>query len=148
MRIFKPLLLALLVLTAAVQPLWAQNPDPASGNAVKPSIAPVIHINAAHTGTTVDRSGYFGAWYFVAIGHSVDASGSKVYVVLQDSAAADVSWNNIDSVLTDTVDNASYVGKSYTGAKRYLRLLARAASANDTSFLAGLIVLTSKRLKT
>lgn len=139
-------LVALIVAALFTVPLVAQNPDPSSLQSVKVSIGAQLHTNSATTGSSVDRSGYAGAYYALVQGHSIEGAGVAKYVVLQDSGATHTTWTAVDSILADSIDNDVIQGKSYSKVDRYLRLVWRANSAaTDSTFGAGFIVLSGKR---
>lgn len=108
------------------------------------SVIAGIGINAARTGSSVDRASYAGAMLVVAQGHVTNGAGAIVYWVIQDSVSGG-TWANRDSVVGDTVDNKTFE-KNYTGSRRFLRVIQRATSASsDTTLSAGLLAFIGKR---
>lgn len=144
MRVVKAFVVALMLAAALAPRASAQNQDLAGSLFPFQAIGARIHLTTADTSAKIDRAGYAGATYVINAGHSVNAAGTPVYAVLQDSGALN-SWTAVDSVSTDTVDNSVYKGKSYKGANRYLRVIVRAASTNDTTFLSATVFLSGKR---
>lgn len=138
--------LALLMVTTAAA---LQNPDPANNIFPQVSVSPRIHTNSADVGNVVDRQGYAGAMWTLVQGHVTNGAGAASYMVLQDSSVTPAQvWTAVDSIVADTVDNKVQTSKSYTGNKRFLRLIQRANSAStDTTFVTDLITLTGKRTK-
>jgi hypothetical protein len=145
------LLLFVALLGAAVGFTSLQRPDLSANIFTATTIPPQLCVASACTGSTVDLANYASAFGLVNRGFMVIAAGTRRYVVLQDSAVADLTWNNIDSVYADTFTlargSAPALQVGYHGAKRYLRLLARAGTANDTMTISGVIVRGNARFK-
>ena len=115
-------------------------PAGGGGGAVPLGSAP--RANTAATGSSVDITGYQGA-ALIGVSGVADNAVLDGYLVLQDSSPG--VWANVDSILTDSVDN-KYYEVAYRGADRYLRGILRASGdAADTIHAAAFILRSGRR---
>ncbi len=103
-------------------------------------------MNTPDTSSSFSMGSYIGAGIFAQVG-VVDNAANPGYLVYQDSSSA-ASWTTRDSILVDTVDNASlkihYVPR---GRNAQVRTIFRGAgAAADTVNLSVMLLRSCQRV--
>lgn len=107
---------------------------------------PAAYVNTPDTSAHLSLAGYIGAGVFAQTG-VVDNAASPGYLVYQDSSGT-ASWTTRDSVLVDTLDNASMkMHVRPTGPNMQLRTIFRGTNAaTDSAFLSVTVLMACQRV--
>lgn len=101
---------------------------------------------AVDTSAGVSFDGRIGGALVVATGRIADTDNSKSQMVVQDSGAT-ATWANRDSVTIDSTDNKYYdLHIRRVQGNQKVRVILRAPGANDTLFLAAVVLRACQRL--